>query len=155
MPSFRLAAQRDHLVGIDPNFFEVCSPAMDTHSILRLSRSNALDLLKLATLALHPLVDGFHFCYQHGYLLRSLLLFRQSVLQGHAASGGGMTPWKSSSQSLCGAMVSGGCVCCCRCPRTWQIVFGSKLHIRSEAPQNGFSTEHLIFFTVGLHPANC
>jgi hypothetical protein len=66
---FRLAAQRDHLVGIDPNFFEVCSPAMDTHSILRLSRSNTLDLLKLATLALHPLVDGFHFCYQHGYLL--------------------------------------------------------------------------------------
>ena len=81
MPWVRLAAQRYHLVGIDPNFFEVCSPAMHTHSILRLSRSNALDLLKLATLALHPLVDRLHFCDQHGYLLRFLATMRQSVLQ--------------------------------------------------------------------------
>lgn len=60
-------------VGIDPNFFEVCSPTMDTYSILRLSRSNALNLLKFATLALHPLVDRFHFCYQHSCLLRLTL----------------------------------------------------------------------------------
>ena len=32
--------------------------------------------------------------------------------------------------------------------------FGSKLNIRSKALQNGFSTEHLIFFTVGLHPVD-
>ena len=77
----RFAAQLTTSVGIDPNFFEACSPAMDTHSILRLSRSNALDLLKLATRALHPLVDRLHFCYQHGYLLRFLATVRQSVLQ--------------------------------------------------------------------------
>ena len=57
-------------VGIDANFFEVSSTAMNANSILRLSRSNALHLLEFATLALHPLVDRFHFCYQHGYLLR-------------------------------------------------------------------------------------
>jgi hypothetical protein len=65
-----------------------------------------------------------------------------------------MTPQELSFQSLCCVMVSGGCVWLRRCPRTLHIVFGSKLHIRLKALLNGFSTGHLIFFTVGVHPVN-
>jgi hypothetical protein len=39
---------------------------MHAHSIFWFSRSNALDLLEFAALALHPLVNCFHFGYQHG-----------------------------------------------------------------------------------------
>ena len=66
------------LSGVNSDLFQVGPTAMDANSIFRLSGSNTLDLLKFATVALHPLVDGFYFCYQHGYLLK-LTLSAQAI----------------------------------------------------------------------------